>query len=130
MKWSSFCLRTRPGWEIAARSTSTSAEAPFGARTSEPLGEGAGSSAVSSRSVMSGSFHHGQRLVGRGQKRLGADRRSRRLLHPDVRRQVADPGHALELAAEVLRLLDLLLDLERNEVADRIVRQIEERVDH
>src|SRR5262245_13930281 len=113
MKWSSFCFRTRPGCESAARSTSTSADAPLGARDSGSAAV-TGSSAVSSRSFMGPSvlLHDRQRLVGRGQQGLRPDRGAGRFLHPDVRRDVADLRHPLELAAEVLLLLDLLLDLE------------------
>ena len=39
-------------------------------------------------------------------------------------------GHALELAAQVPGALDLLLDLERDEMADRVVGQIERAIDH
>src|ERR1700693_2271716 len=65
-----------------------------------------------------------------GQKRLRADGRARRACHPDIGGHVADRRHSLELRADGARLLHLAVDLERDHVADRIVREIKERADH
>ena len=56
--------------------------------------------------------------------------RSGRFFHPEVRSPTSLTRHSLELAAQVSRASDLLLDLPRDTRAYRIVRQVHHRSDH
>src|SRR6266567_4881588 len=71
-----------------------------------------------------------ERLPSGGEQRLCADGSARRFLHPQIRRDIPDRGHALELRPDGSRSFHLVLDLEGDQVADGIVGKVERRVDH
>src|ERR1043166_8716798 len=59
-----------------------------------------------------------ERFCGGFQQRFGADRRARRVLHPEVGRHAAVVRHPLELRTDCFRPLHLLFDLKGDHVAD------------
>src|SRR5688572_22991445 len=71
-----------------------------------------------------------QRALRSLEQRFRPHWRSGRFFHPEVRSQTSLTRHSLELAAQVSRASDLLLDLPRDHRAYRIVRQVQHRIDH
>ena len=59
-------------------------------------------------------FARRERRVHRPEQRIGAHGRSRRVGHPHIRNHRPVLRHPLELGPERARLLDVLLDLERD----------------
>jgi hypothetical protein len=50
--------------------------------------------------------------------------------HIQIRRDPSSQAHTLEFRAQVTGLLDLFFNLMRDHVTDRVIRQIQERVNH
>src|ERR1700736_5182110 len=71
-----------------------------------------------------------KRLLRRLKQSFRADRPSRRVLHPYIGRDVTHLRHAFELGADCARLLHLLFNLKGNQVADGVVGQVKEGVNH
>src|SRR6516162_2638563 len=69
-----------------------------------------------------------QRLFRGGNHGFGAYLAACRIPHPKVGRNPSYPSHALEFFANISRLLHLLLNLKRDQVADWIVGEIHEGI--
>src|SRR5215472_9666735 len=61
---------------------------------------------------LSGAGNRLERFFRRGEQRFRSHGSAGRLLHPEIRRDVADARHPLELRSDPARLLHLLFDLE------------------